>query len=316
MPEPGLAAKKLLDLAQAYGTKQSLSVIVVRLLPPSPAPQFYTPVVVSSKLHPKVSVSESDKLKNCVNLDNSSSYSGKMFSAGLVKDRKTTHKGRFNRTLDTPEGSHSFSEIEVQENFLSNITSKNKNIGFGIDGKTSLKGKMIPQANSNLEEFDRSSPSGQSQSDNSEHDSDMHQHTDARTHESNLVGHHKSLCKSIEDLYAKPHRRKWDASRIVEPNQRTNGVHKAVTYYHYPRPDPNIPSPQNHLTDHLLTMNQSVHTAGVLAPPAGFGDPESDSEGSDSGLSGVSGGHQRHGQKHLEDDMSDGHGQVGQHYYY
>ncbi|XP_064079536.1 LOW QUALITY PROTEIN: uncharacterized protein LOC135196625 [Macrobrachium nipponense] len=288
--EPGLAAKKLLDLAQAYGTRQALSVIVVRLLPPSPIPQFHTPVITSSLMHSKSSVGEKCRINQGNHEHQRSSDSvGKYLPVNLEKRRNENLRSQANRN-DT-------ARVEV----LLVIN---------------LKGRMLSKSTPNLEELDRSSPSGQSQSDNSEPDADIQKYHSTRTHESNLVTNQRAVCKSIEDLYAKPHRRKSDVSKTREtdidsfPNQISNN-RKAVTYYHYPRPDPNISPPQNHLTDHLLTMGQMIHPPGVLAPPAGFGDLRAILEGSDpSGLSGVSAGHMHSNQKHLDDDLIDSQEQV------
>ncbi|XP_066964557.1 LOW QUALITY PROTEIN: uncharacterized protein Phlpp [Macrobrachium rosenbergii] len=322
--EPGLAAKKLLDLAQAYGTRQALSVIVVRLLPPSPIPQFHTPVITSSIMHSKSSVGEKCRI-NEGNHEHqrSSDCVGKYLPVNLEKRRNENLRSQANRNDTALEVSFNKpNDFDVKRKHSSYNVSKSKNYGLGISdfssgsfSKTSLKGRMLSKSTPNLEELDRSSPSGQSQSDNSEPDADLQRYHSARTHESNLVTNQRAVCKSIEDLYAKPHRRKSDVSKAREtdiksfPNQKSNN-RKAVTYYHYPRPDPNISPPQNHLADHLLTMGQMIHPPGVLAPPAGFGDPESDSEGSDSGLSGVSAGHMHSGQKHLDDDLIDSQEQV------
>nr|XP_027222543.1 uncharacterized protein LOC113814689 [Penaeus vannamei] len=142
-----------------------------------------------------------------------------------------------------------------------------------------LKTKSRSERNlvENIEDMDRSSPSGQSQSDHSEHDSDIQKpNTRPKPPESLKTGNGTQNRVGIEARPAK-----------------TNTVQQAVTYYHYPRPDPSQPSPQNHLASHLLGMGNTDLDDGVLAPPAGFADTGSDSEDSDSGLSGVSGGHQR-----------------------
>ncbi|XP_068237265.1 uncharacterized protein Phlpp [Palaemon carinicauda] len=322
--EPGLAAKKLLDLAQAYGTRQALSIIVVRLLPPSPLPHFNTPITTSSKLHSKSSLSGKCRINQGNNeYKKSNDCVGKNIPVSLEKRRNSNLQGQANRNNTALEiSNNNFSEFNAKRKHLSayNI-SKCKSYGLGISdisgsfSKTHVKNRILSKSTPNLEELDRSSPSGQSQSDNSEHDADIQRYPNITTRESNLVTNQREVSKSIEDLYAKPHRRKCDITKTSETdmnsysNQKINN-RKAVTYYHYPRPDPNISPPQNHLTDHLLTMGQMIHPPGVLAPPAGFGDPESDSEGSDSGLSGVSAGHIHSEQKHPDDDLTDSPEQV------
>ncbi|KAK7067965.1 hypothetical protein SK128_013905 [Halocaridina rubra] len=325
VPEPGLAAKRLLDMAQAYGTRQALSVIVVRLLPPAPEPYYQIPAPVTSQVHTKAHTSDRDKQTNGSVIDHiGGEYSKKYSFATREEERMNGRRVQFNRTVATVEVNNKQSDLNNQSirdhshsvsrkniyNFDHNDSLGNRSSKVGLKGKTS-------HMSLSLEELDRSSPSGQSQSDNSDHDANIHNRARARTPEIDLVAHHKALCKSIEDLYARPHRRKAigdsssDSSRQTETYHKSNN-RKAVTYYHYPRPDPSVTLPQNHLTDHLLNMGQMVHPAGVLAPPAGFGDPGSDSEGSDSGLSGVS-GDQHAGEKNsCGDDLINDNEQVSE----
>lgn len=199
--------------------------------------------------------------------------------------------------ISTKSHNHTYNERSQEDTYIHTAEINNRLIRNNFPQRS--------QSTPNVHDLDRSSPSGQSQSDYSELCLTSKKHgsrTRPRTQSILTTTSSKQRSwQSIEDLYSYPVKKKdagkntkGDPKALTNNNNTNNLKKKTVTYYHYPRPDPTLLPPDNHhLTDHLLTMTQE--TGSVLAPPAGFGDPGSDSEGSDSGLSGVSGGGQRHG---------------------
>lgn len=299
MTDPGKAAKRLLDLAQGYGTRQALSVIVVRLLPAHHKWQGRS-AVESAQLSSSRSKSKSVELL---------STDGALHRRNSVDEDALVNRMQLNRKTSVVDVSTSTVENDDHRRKLRSSSHSKKSTSSPLrhDANKSrvvsavLKTKSRSERNlvENIEDMDRSSPSGQSQSDHSEHDSDIQKpNTRPKPPESLVPPKPRALRPNLEDLYAKPNRRKRETGPKTESGSKpdpakTNTVQQAVTYYHYPRPDPSQPSPQNHLASHLLGMGNTDLDDGVLAPPAGFADTGSDSEDSDSGLSGVSGGHQR-----------------------
>lgn len=287
--EPGSAAKRLLDLAQSYGSRQALSVIVVRLSPPHQICHTYSPPFIVSQ----------EKAKTASVANSQSIHDG---STGSEKEGNgNCRRVKFNSSVTKVDDHNNYCLIDNQrkcsvkhtEKFDSYDRLQNgaKNmVKSGIGEKSQEHCNVTPKVG----ELDRSSPSGQSQSDYSEHCVDIYRHARTLRKEPIITGKHKDLLhKSVEDLYAQPHRRKREVGKKAEAGSQIinyTSARKGVTYYHYPRPDPTVTPSENHLTEHLLSLGQSEAQTGVLAPPAGFGDIVSDSEGSDSGLSGVSGG--------------------------
>lgn len=298
MNDPGKAAKRLLDLAQGYGTRQALSVIVVRLLPAHHKWQSRSSVE-STQLSSSRSKSKSVELL---------SGDGALHRRNSVDEDTLAHRVQLNRKTSV-DVSTSTVENDDHRRKLRSTSHNKKSMSSPLrnDTNKSRVVSAVPKTKSrsernlveNIEDLDRSSPSGQSQSDHSEHDSDIQKHSArAKSPESIIPPKPRVLRPNLEDLYAKPNRRKRETGSKPEVGSKpdpakTSTVQQAVTYYHYPRPDPSQPSPQNHLASHLLSMGHTELDDGVLAPPAGFADTGSDSEDSDSGLSGVSGGHQR-----------------------
>ncbi|ROT69566.1 putative PH domain leucine-rich repeat-containing protein phosphatase 2 isoform X1 [Penaeus vannamei] len=147
-----------------------------------------------------------------------------------------------------------------------------------------LKTKSRSERNlvENIEDMDRSSPSGQSQSDHSEHDSDIQKpNTRPKPPESLVPPKPRALRPNLEDLYAKPNRRKRETGPKTESGSK---------------PDPRRRTPSSKQSPTTTTLDQTLRSPlprTTWPPPAGFADTGSDSEDSDSGLSGVSGGHQR-----------------------
>ncbi|KAK4296256.1 hypothetical protein Pmani_031239 [Petrolisthes manimaculis] len=305
---PGSAAKHLLDLAQAYGARRAVSVIVVQLNP--------TLHLQDDTRHGQRVMGQAGELRGRGGGGGlETHYPRRLMRTEEDEEEEdededeqekevitTCRRVKFDRNIATDiisNKSHHTSFSERSQD--TNIYSKIKN--------NRLQNNNFPQRSQstpNVHDLDRSSPSGQSQSDYNElfPTSKKHGRTRARAQSIMTTSKQRSW-QSIEDLYSYPVKKKdsgKNASTKVDPkvihnshnnnNNNNNLKKKTVTYYHYPRPDPTL-LPPDHLTDHLLTMTQD--TDGVLAPPAGFGDPGSDSEGSDSGLSGVSGGGQLHG---------------------
>ncbi|KAK4319408.1 hypothetical protein Pmani_009643 [Petrolisthes manimaculis] len=308
---PGSAAKHLLDLAQAYGARRAVSVIVVQLNP--------TLHLQDDTRHGQRVMGQAGELRGRGGGGGGGGlethYPRRLMRTEEDEEEEeddeqekevitTCRRVKFDRNIATDiisNKSHHTSFSERSQD--TNIYSKIKN--------NRLQNNNFPQRSQstpNVHDLDRSSPSGQSQSDYNElfPTSKKHGRTRARAQSIMTTSKQRSW-QSIEDLYSYPVKKKdsgKNASTKVDPkvihnshnnnnnNNNNNLKKKTVTYYHYPRPDPTL-LPPDHLTDHLLTMTQD--TDGVLAPPAGFGDPGSDSEGSDSGLSGVSGGGQLHG---------------------
>ncbi|KAG7158609.1 phosphatase PHLPP-like protein-like [Homarus americanus] len=292
--EPGSAAKRLLDLAQAYGTRQALSVIVVRLTPPQELCQSQLPLSSLSQM--KVKSTTINLAGDCESVTES--------NKGFLEEEETgsSQRVKFNSAIDTVGNHNKPRHINDQ------IKNKSNLLNVGLQ-ENNIEGSDVNQS---VQELDRSSPSGQSQSDFSEHGADIHKHDRTIINESKIHGEPtEDVWQSVEDIYAYPNRRKKETGKKMETEAKlvyTNGnVRRAVTYYHYPRPDSSPTFSENHLRGHLQ-MGQNDPQTGVLAPPAGFDDSASDSEGSDSGLSGVSGGqHHSHQKNHAksEDDALD-----------
>ncbi|XP_042855961.1 uncharacterized protein LOC122242676 isoform X2 [Penaeus japonicus] len=298
MSDPGKAAKRLLDLAQGYGTRQALSVIVVRLLPMHHRWQSHS-TVESVQLNSSRSRSKSvEFLSGDSALHRRNSVDEDTLGHRVQLNRKTTAVDVSTSTTENDDHRRKLRSNSHSKKGsippLRNDTNKSRVVSAILKTKSRSERNLVE----NIEDLDRSSPSGQSQSDHSEHDSDIQNHSArAKAPEPIVPPKPRALRPNLEDLYAKPNRRKRETGNKNDlgskaDSAKTNSVQQAVTYYHYPRPDPTQPSPQNHLASHLLGMSRTELDDGVLAPPAGFADTGSDSEDSDSGLSGVSGGHQ------------------------
>nr|XP_053629356.1 PH domain leucine-rich repeat-containing protein phosphatase 1-like [Cherax quadricarinatus] len=318
--EAGSAAKRLLDLAQAYGTRQDISVIVVRLTSPQHMTTSQSPV--PDLLHMKsksVNMNSSSVHESSVGLER------EIFERDLpVTGREQTENNRrvkYERGVGTVEDhnlcikndqrkkSNKCTDFMVNSyHILNNEAKKSNFIQVGLQSKNQQSSDVTQRH----QEMDRSSPSGQSQSDYSEHGVDIQKHVGSITNELHMHGKSKEkLWKSVEDLYAHPNRRKKEKGKKCEAGSKAvytnDNTRRAIAYYHYPRPDPAQAPLENHLEDHFFMGLSDTHT-GVLAPPAGFDDTDSDSEGSDSGLSGVSGGqHHTSLQNHTKsgDDVVD-----------
>ncbi|CAL4064464.1 unnamed protein product [Meganyctiphanes norvegica] len=286
--DPGLAAKCILDLAQAYGSQKPLSVLVVRLTAPNNQPSIkQTALPVKSSRH----LSSRD---NKLMTDSNSSSSSESWENKNFSEREKRHRQRWKASSSGKSWSQKKEEI-----YYSDVNSARRSAKNYISD-------IRPGSVFDLRDLDRYPPSGQSQSDdNSENGSDrgISSHKLKHLREPNIptrpkVLHHHSL----EDLYSKPIKRSQKSSSSVTSSQTsrkssdhynrkvTSGqvTRPVITYYHYPTPDPSQrDNLHEHLTNHLLAMGSER----VLAPPAGFADSDTDS-GSDSGLSGVSG--QRH----------------------
>ncbi|XP_045602125.2 uncharacterized protein Phlpp [Procambarus clarkii] len=312
--EAGSAAKRLLDLAQAYGTRDALSVIVVRLTPSQHKSPNQSPVL--SALQMKVKSTNT----NSANIHEGSARIERRLSE---RDLQVTgqelmgnsRRVKFDRALAiVDDDQYNYQHMNDKRKKSNKCTDFKANSYHILNNKNNLmqkgshiKSKQGSDMTQRVREMDRSSPSGQSQSDHSEHGVDIHKHESSIINESHMPCKYKDkLWKSVEDLYAHPNRRKKDIGKNPEAESKviyTNGnTRRAVTYYHYPRPDP-AASPSETCPVDPFIMGQSDPHTGVLAPPAGFDDTESDSEGSDSGLSGVSGGqHHTSQQNHSKSD--------------
>lgn len=312
--EPGSAAKRLLDLAQAYGTRQALSVIVIRLSPPDLQRHSYFPISSVSQVKTKTTAA---------------AHLHGLHEGGVGPGEERSGNSRrvkFDRSVATVDDLNNHCLIEDQRkysvrridfdsyNLMQNAANNNSLMKLELEEKSQQHSPLCP----GVGELDRSSPSGQSQSDYSENCVDIYRHAATITREPITRGKHKDVPqKSVEDLYAQPHRRKREAGKKAEAESKISYSRgrRAVTYYHYPRPDPAVTAAGNHLAQHLLSLGQSEAQTSVLAPPAGFGDVGSDSEGSDSGLSGVSGGQQQVSPQNVpnsEDDANNDPQQVRQ----
>lgn len=271
--EPGSAAKHLLDLAQAYGSRQAVSVIVVQLRPP-------TDVYEDSpqSVHEECPISSMVQ-KRASDLDRYKEYPEK--AQHKVKDvNGVSQRVKFStlNLLDSKKQCYtSKSRKDCRESFLCSGVNRIK-----------ISGDDDHSVMHSIGDLERSSPSGQSQSDGSEYSPD--------TDKEARITFKEFSDKKPRDIFqplngnscAHSRRKSRSGKKIVGGSQViSNGYcneEKTVTYYHYPRPESGAVPPQGNM-QHLHTEPQT----SVLAPPAGFGDPGSDSEGSDSGLSGVSG---------------------------
>lgn len=272
--EPGSAAKHLLDLAQAYGSRQAVSVIVVQLRPP--ANVYHNS---SQSAHEECAVLNMVQ-KRSHNFSSCKEHSEK--AQHTMKDvTGISQRVKFS-TLNLLEDARnqcytSKSRKDYRENFLCSGINRVK-IPCQDD-------HCVVQ---NIGDLERSSPSGQSQSDYSEYSPDNDKEGRTKFMEFSEEKP-KDVFQPITGNFCEYSRRKNRNEKKMEGGSQviSNGYcseEKTVSYYHYPRPEPGVVPPQDNL-QHLQTEPQT----SVLAPPAGFGDPGSDSEGSDSGLSGVSG---------------------------
>lgn len=272
--EPGSAAKELLDLAQAYGSRQAVSVIVVQLKAPLDVYQNSSPGareecailnMVQNHSNDFVARNEhSEKVKHKVK-DMTALSQRVKFST------KNTLEGSRNQGYTTK------SRKDYRESFLCNGINK---IKIPCEDEHSVL--------QNIGDLERSSPSGQSQSDCSEYSPDNDKEPRTKFVEFSEE-RPKDVFQPYTANFSTHSRRKSKNDKKVDVGSQVIlndfcGEEKTVSYYHYPRPEPTSVLPQATL-QHLQLEPQT----GVLAPPAGFGDPASDSEGSDSGLSGVSG---------------------------
>lgn len=271
--EPGSAAKELLDLAQAYGSRQAVSVIVVQLKPP-------VDVYHSSSPGAREECALLNMVQNGPN----------DFGARKEHSEKVQHKVKdmtgFSQRVKL--SAKSGLEGTRSQGYTSKGTRKDYRESFLCSGINKIKMPCEDEHSvlQSIGDLERSSPSGQSQSDCSEYSPDNDK--EPRT---KFVEFSEERPKDVfQPFTANTHsRRKNKNDKKVDVGSQVilngyRGEEKAVTYYHYPRPDP-CAVPHQAALQHLQTEPQT----GVLAPPAGFGDPASDSEGSDSGLSGVSG---------------------------
>ncbi|KAK8398764.1 hypothetical protein O3P69_004098 [Scylla paramamosain] len=277
--EPGSAAKHLLDLAQAYGSRQAISVIVVQLKPPAGMSQnsplsIHEDSAISNKVH-----KHSNEVSLCKEYPEKAQHK--------VKDMTGTSRrvkfGSVNPLQDTRNQCYTLNpRKESRESFLCG--------GVNQVGKPCAEENHMIQ---NIGDLERSSPSGQSQSDCSEYwpDNDKEIRTTFRefsNEKSKDIFH-----PSTDHFYSYSSRKSKDGKKVDVASQiisyGSSKEKKTMTYYHYPRPEPGVVPSHGHLPQHLLNGSQTEPQTSVLAPPAGFGDPGSDSEGSDSGLSGVSG---------------------------
>lgn len=272
--EPGSAAKQLLDLAQAYGSRQAVSVIVVQLRPPADVL-----LNVSQGVHEEHAIL--NMVQNCSSdFDTCKEHSEKV--QHKVKDMTgRSQRVKFNaiNALESTRNQSypSKSRKDYRESFLCSGINKIK-IPCEDD-------HCVVQ---NIGDLERSSPSGQSQSDCSEYSPDNDKETRTKFVEFSEEKP-KDIFQPYTGNFSAHSRRRNKSDKKVEVGSQVIpngycGEEKTISYYHYPRPEPGVVPPQVNL-QHLQIEPQT----GVLAPPAGFGDPASDSEGSDSGLSGVSG---------------------------
>lgn len=271
--EPGSAAKRLLDLAQAYGSHQAVSVIVVQLKPPVDAYQSS-----SQNVHEECAILNTEQ-KHSSDFGSCKEHSEE--AQQKAKDMTgLSQKVKF-RTLNLLEDARSQCYVSKSR--------KECNESFLISGINKVK---IPHEDDcvvqNIGDLERSSPSGQSQSDYSEYSPDTDRDTRTKFVEFSREKHHKIFQPLTSKFCGHPRKKNKNEKKIEGGSHKTSKSYcseqKRLAYYHYPRPEPAILPPQGNL-QHLQNEPQT----SVLAPPAGFGDPGSDSEGSDSGLSGVSG---------------------------
>ena len=269
--EPGSAAKHLLDLAQAYGSRQAISVIVVQLKPP-----------VGTLQNSPLAIHENSSISN---------KGQKYFNeVSLCKEHPERAQHKVKDMTGTLRRVKLGNPHPLQDERNQCYTSKYKKDlkkSFLCDGVNQVKKPCTEESDmvQNIGDLERSSPSGQSQSDYSEYgpDNDKEMRTKFREFSNE---------KSTDNFYSYSSRKNKDGKKLEVGSQiisyGNSKEKKTVTYYHYPRPESGVVSSHCHLSQHL-NGGQTEPQTSVLAPPAGFEDPGSDSEGSDSGLSGVSG---------------------------
>ncbi|KAG0723897.1 Protein phosphatase PHLPP-like protein [Chionoecetes opilio] len=275
--EPGTAAKHLLDLAQAYGSRQAISVIVVQLKPPlgtllNSSLGIHEDSAISNKLH---------KHSNEVSLNREYLDRGHHEVKDMTGTSRRVKFESFDPSQDAGNQCYTSNHRkDFRESFLCGGVSQ-------FEKSCAEESHMVQ----NIGDLERSSPSGQSQSDNSEYWPDNDRETRTTFREFNNEKSKDIFEPSVNNLYSYSNRKTKDGKKLEVGSQiisySSNKGKKAMTYYHYPRPEPGIVPSRGHLKQHLMIGSQTEPQTSVLAPPAGFGDPGSDSEGSDSGLSGV-----------------------------